>query len=234
MAKAFLTLAAVALLAAPALAQQPAVRLITMTGSGTVQAEPDRAWVSVGIEARAPQTATARQAAAATMEAIQRRLKALGIPDAAIRTSMFNVQQDWMVTQGQRTPRGYVVSNQVDIRVDDIKTLAPVIDESLAAGANNIRGVRWDLTNRDALERQALQRAYADARTRAEVIAAAAGSTLGDLYAAQEARAGAIRPTMAFAETVQAQASAVVADTPVSPGQIDIRATVTASFVIRR
>jgi uncharacterized protein len=232
--KAFLTFAAVALLAAPALAQPAAVRLITMTGSGTVQAEPDRAWVSVGIEARALETGAARQTAAATMEAIQRRLKALGIPESAIRTSAFNVQQDWMVTQGQRTPRGYVVSNQVDIRVDDIGRLASVIDESLAAGANNIRGVRWDVADREALERQALARAYADARARADVIAAAAGSTLGDLYAAQEARAGAVRPTMAFGGEVIAAQAAVVADTHVSPGQIDIRATVTASFVIRR
>lgn len=233
MTKAFLTVAAAAVLATPVLAQEPAVRLITMTGAGTVQAEPDRAWVSVGIEARAPETAVARQAAAATMEAIERRLTALGIPDAAIRTAAFNVQQDWMVTQGQRTPRGYLVSNQVEIRVDDLKRLASVIDESIAAGANNIRGVRWDVTDRASLERQALQRAYADARARAEVIAAAAGSTLGDLYAAQEARAGAIRPTTAFAMETVAAAS-VVADTPVSPGQIDIRATVTASFVIRR
>lgn len=233
MTKAFLITAMLAVLAAPAAAQDTHVRLVTMTGSGVAQAEPDRAWVNIGIQARADDTAAARQQAASTMEAIQKRLRALGIPEAAIRTSSFNVSQDWMMTQGQRTPRGYLVSNQVQIRVDDLKRLSGVIDESIAAGANNIQGVRWDLANREALERQAIQRAYADARARAEVIASASGGKLGDLYAAQEARAGAVRPTVAYASTPAAEAL-MVQETPVNPGMIEVRATVTLSFVLQR
>jgi uncharacterized protein len=231
MTKAFLTIAALAL-AVPAAAQQPGVRLVTMTGWGSVQAEPDRAWVSVGIEARAETTTAARQQAASTMQAIQTRLQAAGIPELAIRTSSFNVTQDLTMTQGQRVPRGYVASNQVEVKVDDIRKLAAVLDESIAAGANSIRGVRWDITNREALERQALQRAYADARGRADVIATASGAHLGDVYAAQEARAGAVRPAMALGSMGIAEA-VMVSETPVSPGQIDVRATVTVSFVLR-
>lgn len=234
MSKAFVMAAALVALAAPAVAQETQVRLVTMTGSGVVQAEPNRAWVSVGIQARAEATAAARQQAASTMESIQKRLQALGIPESAIRTSAFNVSQDWITTQGQRIPRGYVVSNQIEIQVDDIKRVPGVIDESIAAGANNINGVRWDLTNREALERQAIQRAYADARARAEVIAAASGSKLGELYAAQEARAGAVRPTMAYAASTPAPEAAIVQDTVVSPGMIGVRATVTISFVLQR
>lgn len=234
MSKGFLTMAAALLLAAPAAAQDGNVRLVTMTGTGTVQAEPNRAWVSVGIEARAQTTAPARQQAAATMKAIQKRLNDLGIPDAAIRTSQFNVMQDWMVSQGQRTRRGFVVSNHVEIKVDDITKLPAVIDESIAAGANVIHGVRWDQANSEALERQALQRAYADARARAEVIAAASGSRLGEVYAAQEARAGSIRPMTGFAADGAMAEAVQMSSSNISPGQMEIRATVTVAFKLER
>jgi uncharacterized protein YggE len=236
MTKAFLTFAAALALAVPAAAQEANVRLVTMTGTGVVQAEPNRAWVSVGIEARAATTAPARQQAASTMKAIQKRLAALGIPEADIRTSQFNVMQDWVSVQGQRTRRGFVVSNHVEIKVDDIGKLPAVIDESIAAGATNIHGVRWDMANREALERQALQRAYADARARAEVIAAASGSRLGDVFAAEEARFGAIRPRayVGNAAGVVTESYSTVATSNISPGQIDISATITVSFRLER
>ena len=234
MTKGFLTLAAALALAVPAAAQDANVRLVTMTGTGTVQAEPNRAWVSVGIEARAATTAPARQQAASTMKAIQKRLNALGIPDAAIRTSQFNVMQDWTVVQGQRTRRGFLVSNHVEIKVDDITKLPAVIDEAIAAGATNIHGVRWDQSDRETLERQALQLAYADARARADVIARASGSRLGDVFAAQEARAGAIRPMAVVGNLASVSESAAFADTNISPGEMAIRATVTVSFRLER
>ena len=235
MTKGFLMLAAALAFAAPAAAQDANVRLVTMTGTGTVQVEPNRAWVSVGIEARAATTAPARQQAASTMKAIQKRLSDLGIPEAAIRTSQFNVMQDWMSVQGQRTRRGFVVSNHVEIKVDDISKLPAVIDEAIAAGATNIHGVRWDQADREMLERQALERAYADARARAQVIANASGSRLGDVFAAEEARAGAIRPRAYTGNAVGAVSESLAfADSNISPGQMEIKATVTVSFRLER
>src|SRR5688500_18770181 len=123
--KTILTLVAVLALCGAADAQDR--RLVTMTGSATVQSTPDRAWVTVGVEARAAQTTTARQQVAAAMLAIQGRLKSLGIPENALRTASFNVTQDWEFLQGRRNLRGYVVSNQMEVRVDDITEVAAVV-----------------------------------------------------------------------------------------------------------
>lgn len=225
--------AALLALGSPAAAQTQPGRLVTMTGTATAQGTPDRAWVTVGVEARSPDTRTAREQVAVSMQHIQQRLKALGIPDAALRTSSFNVTQDWQFNQvRERTLRGYVVSNQIEVRVDDIAKVPAIIDGSVASGANMLHGVRWDMKDRQALERQALRLAFEDARGRADVIARAAGSTLGQAYAVQESRFGEVRPmTQMRFESAAPQAS-VESVSVINPGLMDIRATVTASFVI--
>jgi uncharacterized protein YggE len=107
-----------------------------------------------------------------------------------------------------------------------------VVDGSIAAGANIIHGVRWDLKNRESLERQALRQAYDDARARAQVIATASGSTLGEVHAVQEMRSADVRQMPAMRMEAAAALSADTA-TAISPGEIAIRATVTASFRIQ-
>ena len=231
MNKAIWVLALLAGSALPAQAQDP--RLVTMTGYGSLQSAPDRAWITVGVEKRDPLTKIAQEQTAVATDHILQRLKSLGIPDNAIRTSSFNVTQDWeFQPQGRRTLRGYVVSNQMEIKLDDIAKLSAVIDGVIDAGANIIHGVRWDLKNRDSLEQQALKLAFDDARRRAQVIATASGSTLGRVYAVQESRAGQVRPTMVTYQAAVAGRAGAAESIAVSPGELEIRTVVTVSFVI--
>ena len=234
MRKSIWVLAFLAGSALPARAQDP--RLVTMTGYGSVQSAPDRAWITVGVEKRDPTTKVAQEQTAVATDHILQRLKSLGIPENAIRTSSFNVSQDWeFQPQGRRTLRGYVVSNQMEIKLDDIAKLGAVIDGVIDAGANIIHGVRWDLKNRDDLEQQALAQAFADARRRAQVIVTAARATLGPVYAVQESRAGQVRPmTVQYQAGVAGRGGAGMADSiPVNPGELEIRAIVTVSFQIQ-
>lgn len=227
--------ALLALMAAvPAAAQDRAPRLMTMTGYGSVQGVPDRAFVTVGIEVRAVGLKEAQQKAARAMDAIQKAVRPHVASDAALRTSAFNVAQDWAYVQDRRQFRGYMVSNQLEVRVDDISKVAAVLDDAVAAGANTIHGIRWDVKAREAMEQAALERAFADARRRAETIAKASNLSLGQVYAVQESRAGMVTPVMVTTQssTVGNAAGRIAYDTPVSPGEIDVRAIVTVSFAI--
>ena len=67
---------------------------------------------------------------------------------------------------------GYQVSNQVNVHVRDLSVLASVIDDSVAAGANSVSGISFDLADRSAAENQARQAAVHDARARADALAA--------------------------------------------------------------
>lgn len=229
---------AVLALAAPAAAQErPGYvpeRSVTTSGMATVKMAPDRAWVTVGIEARAPKSQDAQKKAAVVMQAIQAQLKALGIPDNAIRTISFNLNADWDYTNNKRVLRGYVVSNMVEVKVDDITKVGDVLDRSISAGGNAIHGVRWDLQNRERVDRDALRQAVEDAKQRAEVSVAAAGARLGPVMRINEQRSD-YSPRM---DMMMMQRGAVAAapapppETMISPGEIELRAMVTVTFSI--
>lgn len=204
-------------------------RTVTTTGEAAIDRAPDQAWVTVGVEARAPKPQQAQQQAAGVMMAIQKELQALGIPVAHVRTVGFNLTADWDYSNDRRTLRGYVVTNQVQVRVDDITKVADVLDRSIAAGGNTIHGVRWDIKDRVAVERDALRQAVEDAKQRAEVAVAAAGATLGPVASITEQRQSDPQPMMRLQ---MAAAEDARASTPISPGEIEIRAMVTVSFRI--
>lgn len=235
MRKSVLTLVMALALAAPAAAQdarQPE-RSVTTTGQASVKIVPDRAWVNVGIEVRAQRPADVQRQAALVMQAIQKELKALGIPEDAIRTISFSLNADWDYSNNRRTLRGYVLSNMVEVKVDDLTKVGEVLDKSIAAGGNQIHGVRWDLQDRDRAERDALRQAVEDAKQRAEVAVAAAGAKLGAVLRINEQRYDSPRPMYDVAMMrSSAPAPPPAPATPVSPGEIEVRASVVVSFGI--
>lgn len=224
-------LAFLALAAVPSVAQErPAERIVTTTGQAEISMAPDQAWVTVGIEQRAPKPQDAQRLAAEVMNRVRAQLTALGIPDAAIQTVSFNMNADWDYSNNQRKLRGYVVTNLLRVRVDDISKVPDVLDRSIASGGNAIQGVRWDIKDRVQVERDALRKAVEDAKQRAEVAVAAAGARLGVVSAINEQRYD-YQPK-GDVMMMRAQAAAPEATTPISPGEIEVRSTVTVSFRI--
>lgn len=220
---------------APAVAQEmrmPAMeRGVTTTGQAEVRLAPDRAWVTLGIEARAKKSRDAQQQAALVMQAVHRALTAAGIPADALRTVAFSLTPEWDYGPGRRTLRGYLVSNHVEVKIDDIGKVGDVLDDAIAAGANAVHGVRWDLREGEKVERDALRRAVEDAKQRAEVAVAAAGAKLGPVLRVHEQRVESPRP-MDMRMLSVARGAAAAPETPISPGEIEIRASVTVTFSI--
>ena len=222
--------------AAPALAQERMgpERSVSTMGQASVKMAPDRAYVTIGIEARAPKPADAQRQAAKTMQAVHAKLAALGIPKEGIRTVAFNLQEDWDYTGRTRVRRGYIVSNHIQVTVDNLDKLSDVLDGSIASGANAIHGVMWDLQQRDKVERDALRRAVEDAKLRADVAVTAAGAKLGGVLRINEQRFDSPRPVdMRMMREVAASAPPPPApETIISPGEIEIRASVNVAFSI--
>ncbi len=226
-------LLAIGLSGAPAAAQEARApeRTVTMSGQSEVSMAPDQAWVTVGIEQRAQKPQDAQRMAAEVMNRVRAQLTALGIPEAAIQTVSFNMNADWDYTNNQRKLRGYVVTNMLRVRVDDITKVADVLDRSIASGGNAIHGVRWDIKDRVKVERDALRQAVEDARQRAEVAVAAAGGKLGVVSNISEQRFE-YQPKNQMMLQRGMAASVEDASTPISPGEIEVRASVTVSFRI--
>ena len=95
----------------------------------------------------------------------------------------------------------------------------------MAAGGTSVQGVRFDVKARAALEREALTRAVADARARAEAAAKGAGATVDAVLRIEESgRGGGPEPVMM---RLAAAPMAGDAAPPVAPGETIIRASVT-------
>lgn len=231
---------ALLLLATPAVAQQgppppagPPAPVIVTLGDAVVKRAPDRAWVTIGAESRARTAAEAQRLNTDAMTAVIEQIKSSGIPADAVQTTGYNLQPEFDYAGGKQTLRGYVARNQVQVRVDALAKTGDVIAAAVATGATNVSGVRFDLKDRDGVEREALRLAVQDARGRATAAASGAGVTIDRILRIEEQREMVDIPrpmpmNMAMVESRAAQASV-----PIEAGDIEVRARVTLTVAIR-
>src|SRR5688572_27330332 len=224
---------AVSLSLASALAAQdttrPQIPQIVVSATGEVRVAPDRATISIGVQSRAATAAAASAQNSQKQRAVIDAIKARGVPADQISTSSFNVIPETRYDrEGQQAPRttSYLVMNTVTVELKRVDLIGPVIDASLAAGANQINSLAFGVQNADSARRIALASAMAKARADAEVMARAAGGTLGPLIEATAMDVGIPRPIYMRAEAAMAADKSV----PVEPGQETISAGINARW----
>ena len=202
----------------------PLSNVIVTSGEAVVRHAPDRAFVMVTVEARAKNPRDAQRQNAEAMTAVQQRLTLARVPNDAVRTLGYDLEQEFDVTQGRRVPREFVARNTIELRVDEIARVGELLDVAVQGGATSVSGVRFDIRDREKIERDALRLAVADARSRAEAAAAGAGRAVDRIIKIEDSRDGGAppRPMMTFA-----MKSADAAETPIEPGLVEIRARVT-------
>jgi hypothetical protein len=200
----------------------PAEDSITVSGVGSVDAVPNEAKMSFGAETRRP---TAQAAVAANADAMRKILNALRQAGGRELTTQW--VSVYPYTDETGTVNGYVASNNVSA-VSDVGDAPALIDAGAEAGANQISGPGLSSSNADALYRQALAKAVDDARLNAEVLAKAAGRSLGTITAIVEG-GGASQPIPLYREAAQATDSS----TPIVPGERATSATVSVTFSLR-
>lgn len=210
---------------------RPQVPQIVVSATGEVRVAPDRAMISIGVQSRAATAAAASAQNSQKQRAVIEAIKARGVPAEQISTSSFNVIPETRYDrEGQQAPRttSYLVMNTVNVDLKRVDQVGPVIDASLAAGANQINSLSFGVQNADSARRAALASAMAKARADAEVMARAAGGTLGPLIEATATDMGGPQPRPMFfrAEAAMAADKSV----PVEPGQETISAGVSARW----
>jgi hypothetical protein len=211
-------------------ARGPEPPTVVTSGRATVKRAPDRAFVSLATETRAPRPDQAQKDNARAMEKVRDELRDQKIPDEAIRTVSFNLREDVDWVNGKRVPRGYVVSNVIEARVDVLDGLGSLLDEVVKAGATAVGGIRFDLKDRDNAEREALRLAVVDARARAEAAAAGAGVRIVRVQTIDEQGSMDLPRPMPMMRMEAAMADAP--PTPVSAGEIEIQASVRLTAII--
>ena len=215
------------LLAAPALAQTALPAAISVTGEATVSAAPDLAQIEAGVTSEAKTAREASEANNAAMGKVLQALKGAGIAEKDFQTSRLSLQpQSAPNRPGPSAIVGYRASNRVTIRLRDVTKLANVIDTLVGAGANDIGGINFMVSNASKLLDEAREQAVADARRKAEIYAKAAGVTLGaPLSISEEGSPG----PMPYRKMAVGMAAAA----PVAQGEETLQVTVSVSWAIK-
>jgi uncharacterized protein YggE len=223
-------LASLALVASPASAQNPPPA-ISVSGEANVSVAPDLAQVDGGVTTEAKTAREASEANNAAMGKVLLGLKGAGIDEKDYQTSRLSLQPQYAPAQPNRnTPQivGYRASNRVTIKVRDVTKVANVVDTLVSAGANEIGGINFIVTQASKALDEARAKAIADARRKAEIYAKAAGVTLGEPISISEE--GAAPPV--FRGKVAAP-MAINAPTPVAPGEEQLSITVNVTWAIK-
>lgn len=215
---------------------------VWVNGTGSVRAQPDLAMLSLGVESRGKTVEEARAKGADAMNAVMASLTKDGIAQKDIQTHSFNISPEYNFVDradglGRRTERvliGYLVTNQVSVKVRALDSVGRVIDNVAKAGGDltRINGVSFTIDDPAPLRRQARDKAVADAVAKADQIARAAGVSLGRAFYLNESGGAPPPPQPPFAVRALA-AEAGGAPTPISGGELEITVSVQAAFSIR-
>mgnify|MGYP003122462630 FL=1 len=163
-------------------------------GRGEVAAAPDMAMVTSGVTTQGATAREALDANTAAMAELIAALKGSGIEDRDIQTSGFSVNPNYVYSDerdanGYTLPpkiEGYQVSNTVTVKVRQLEELGTILDQSVTVGANTVNGVSFSVADPSELLNRAREAAFADAEVKAELYAAAAGTTLDEIVSISE------------------------------------------------
>jgi uncharacterized protein YggE len=212
---------------------------LSVTGVGESLGVPDEAKVSLGVQRRAPDAATATSEVSAAMESIIAALTSAGVAREDIRTINVTVYED---RRWEPSPRGavegspglekieFVAQNMLEVRVTDLDAIGKILGAASKAGVNQMHGIELKVGDPSSLEQKALDDALTDARAKAALLANSSGVELGPIVAIRVGTPNGSMPPMPFAKDMARAESD--ASMPIERGQITMHQTVWVKYAI--
>jgi uncharacterized protein YggE len=203
-------------------AAEPQAGGITVNGTGSAFATPDRASFIFGTVSQGRTAAAALAASSQSVDRVVAALRNAGVARADIQTSEVSVSP--RMNESGDSIVGYTATNSVSANVRSIGNAGAIIDAAVGAGANQVYGPNLLVSDQDAAYRNALRAAIAEAREKAQVLANASGATVGRITAISES--GTTPQPLPVAGGARDSAPSI------EPGRQRIEATVSVTFAM--
>jgi uncharacterized protein YggE len=220
-------------------------RSVQVSGAAVINVTPDRALIQLGVQSNGSTPDATQNANSQEIKRVISAVRALGVEAKDIATDYYIVypvykNYDALVIDGYR------IDNTVSITLRDISLVDDVIIAALKAGANEVQDVQFYTSELRKYRDQARALAVKAASEKAQALAGAAGAQVGCVLTLNENtwsqyygswRGG--RETTLWAQNVIQNASpsqsepAQMDDSPISLGQIAVRAEVNASYSLK-
>jgi uncharacterized protein len=211
---------------------QPSPSVVRVVAEASLRLKPDQAELALGV------TTDKKTAAAAVAENERKMQQVLAVlkkevgADGEVKTSELTVRPRFEETRNGQVAHilGYTVTNVVEVRVANIKSVGRLLDLAFQAGANTAERVGFTLKDSEAAQNAALRAASAKARARATAIAEGQGLRVGEVVSVSE---GAQEEDFADKTLKRATVASYNATMPVEPGSVEVTATVTVTFALK-
>jgi hypothetical protein len=205
---------------------------IWVTGQGKVAVVPDIATLRLGVEAREASVAEAQTQAAEAMERVMNALTDHGVAEKDIQTRYFSISPvtKWNRETEEETVVGSRVRNLVTAKIRNIDKIGVIIDAVAEAGGDLIRidSISFSVDDPSDYYQEARKEAVADAKAKAEQLAKLAGVSLGKpIYISEGMQVPPI-----YTRGVVYEEAIPGAETPISPGEMEISLTVQVVYAI--
>ncbi len=212
------------------------INTIVVSGTGQTTTLPDKATIQVGVETEGTTSAEALDQNSQDMQKVLDRLKAEGIADDKIETAGVVVYPDssYDASTGKEKTTGYRAQNTVTVTFDDLSIIGDTMAAVTEAGADSVNGPTWLLSDDNPAVTTALSKALANARTKAEAIAADQGVKLGDAIIISESSASQVYPLYDTRMEAAGITDGSVTPPPISPQNMEVTASVTVTYRMTR
>jgi uncharacterized protein len=212
---------------------------ISASGSAVESRSPDQAEVTVGVQTTGKTSEEAQDALNQQMDKVIRAVKETKLAGLVTQTQGLALYPEYERVDNNARGRGpkitgYRASNSILARTSEVAKIGKIIDAAVAAGANQIMGISFTLKNDAEARRDAIRKATADSKAKAQAMADALGLTLGRVMQATTGgvQARPYRYNMPQGMMSRGVMEAMDAPTPVEAGEVNVSAEVTVEFAI--
>ena len=165
-------IAVVPTMTAPAVAQEAAMRTLTVTGLGQEFVATTKAQISLGVTVEGQDAETVQQQVAERSAAVVELLQSRNVEK--LETTGIRLSPRYRYDNGESTVVGFTGSNTVSFQVPN-EEAGELIDDAVNAGANQIQNISFVAEDAalDAARQEALRKATTDAQTQANTVLSA-------------------------------------------------------------
>jgi uncharacterized protein YggE len=210
---------------------QPYARTITVSAEGKVNAKPDIAIVNLSVVTEGKTVKAVTQDGNIRMSAVIDAVKKLGIDPKDITSTQYNLYPQYFYPDNRKPElSGYNLNQEVRVKVRDLTKVEDVLDSGIAAGANQVGQLSFDIDDPSAIKKEAREKAFTTAKEKAMEMTKAAGVSLGRVVTFSEGDSyqPPVYPNYAMDSMVKSES----AGASIEPGSTDININVTVTYEI--
>lgn len=208
--------------------QKNAIPQVTVTGEGKLKVTPDQAIVTIGVENTGKDAQTVKKANDEIIDKVLKFIKSKAVPQSDFQTTNVSLYKNY---DYEKKKYNYVANQTICITLKDLKKYDDIMNGLTEVGITNINGVEFKSSKLETYEAEARKKAILAAKQKASDYVIPLGQKLGKILLITDT-AQTYYPQPMYKGTMAMSADAGGAKETLAVGEIEILATVQATFAI--